>query len=268
MPSLTAAHGTDPESCQEFGYGLGDPGGILILRYLSAGALDFGATRQDFLHQMYWSPDGPLSAQYGAGTEFVGPSEALWAHRAVTHAVHAGERQTVYRLCLRELPAALTGLRFGAVSVSEPAGRLIQAIATPGYDQSAALEARTRIMAGLGGSVRDFTGPLSDGGPGFALRVARALSHDPCDPTRLDEWAARLHISVKTLQRDFRRQFGVSFSAWRADLRLRASLVLLDTHPVGEVAHRVGYSTASAYIAAFTRTYGHTPGRHSIRRTG
>jgi AraC-like DNA-binding protein len=117
------------------------------------------------------------------------------------------------------------------------------------------------------GSARDLSAPHSDG-PGWALRVARALAHDPSDPTTLDEWATRLHLSVKTLQRDFLREFGQPFTTWRTDLRLRASLVLLDTHPVTEVAHRVGYSTPSAYITAFTRHYGHTPGRHTLRRTG
>jgi AraC-like DNA-binding protein len=44
---------------------------------------------------------------------------------------------------------------------------------------------------------------------------------------------------------------------------LRASLILLDASPVAEVAHRVGYSSASAYIAAFRRTFGRTPGQVS-----
>ncbi|WP_020388432.1 helix-turn-helix transcriptional regulator [Kribbella catacumbae] len=254
--------GTDPESCREFGYGLGTPGGILVLRCVSAGRLEFGESRQDFLHQLYWSPDGPLSARHGSATSFAGSSEAVWVQRAVTHAVHAPDRQLVFRVCLREVPAALTGLRFGAVAISPEAGQLVAEIATPGYAEADALAARARIMAGLGASVRDFTGLHTDG-PGFALRVARELAQDPGNPTQLDEWAARFHISPKTLQRDFHREFGRSFTAWRTHLRLRAAQVLLDTHPVSEVAHRVGYSSPSAFIAAFTRTYGHTPGRHS-----
>ena len=263
--SLVTTFGTDPESCREFGYGLGTPGGILVLRYLSAGRLEFGESRQDFLHQLYWSPDGSLTAQHGSSTSFAGSTEAVWAQRAVTHAVHAPERQLVFRVCLREVPPALTGLRFGAVSISPEAGRLITELATPGYAEADALAARSRIMTGLGTTVRDLTGPHTEG-PGFALRVARELAQDPRDPTQLDEWATRLHISPKTLQRDFHREFGKSFTVWRTHLRLRAAQVLLDTHPVAEVAHRVGYSSPSAFIAAFTRAYGNTPGRHSLRR--
>ncbi|GAB3829370.1 helix-turn-helix transcriptional regulator [Kribbella italica] len=264
--SLVTVFGTDPETCEEYGYGLGRPDGILVLRYTSAGALDFAESRQDILHQLYWSPDGPLSVTHGVSTHFVDSTDSVWVHRAVTHAVHALDRQTVYRICLREVPEALAGLRIATASMPPATAELVGSLASPCAEE-VALSHRRTLMSSLGASVRDLSAPHSDG-PGWALRVARALAQDPSDPTTLDEWATRLHLSVKTLQRDFLREFGQPFTTWRTDLRLRASLVLLDTHPVTEVAHRVGYSTPSAYITAFTRHYGHTPGRHPLRHTG
>ncbi|MGW4796883.1 helix-turn-helix transcriptional regulator [Nonomuraea sp. NPDC004297] len=261
---VTEPVGTDPLWCEEYGYGLGRPDGILVLKYRSAAALEFGETRQDFLHQLYWSPDGMLSTSHGTRTQFVGPREAFWAHRAVTHEVRAADRQTVYRVCLREVPGALAGLRAGAVSVDREAARLIQAIARPAYDEAGAPAARARIMAGLGASTADFVGHHATG-TGFALTVARALSHDPGDEAGLTEWAERLHVSVKTLQRDFEREFGMPYSKVRTKLRLSTSRVLLETRPVTEVAHRVGYSSPSAFITAFTREYGCTPGRWAGR---
>jgi len=100
---------------------------------------------------------------------------------------------------------------------------------------------------------------------GFATTVARALLRNPADHTELREWAARLHISMKTLQRDFLREYGKSYSRWRTELRLRVSRALLETQSVAEVAQRVGYATPSAFIAAFAREYGYTPGRRSVR---
>ncbi|MGA4993121.1 helix-turn-helix domain-containing protein [Nonomuraea bangladeshensis] len=79
------------------------------------------------------------------------------------------------------------------------------------------------------------------------------------------EWAERLHISVKTLQRDVEREFGMPYSKVRTKLRLSTSRVLLETRPVAEVAHRVGYSSPSAFISAFTKKYGCTPGRYADR---
>jgi AraC-like DNA-binding protein len=249
-----------PERCEEFGYGLGTPGGILILRYRSSRSLTFGPERQDFLHQLYWSPDGVLSTAHGSSSCFTAPDEAFWARRAVAHEVSAGERQTVYRICLREVPPGLGGLHAGPVSLSEEALRLVQEIARPGYDPAAALAARERIMAGVAASSDDRAADRASG-LGFAVSVARRMTHDPGDPTSLAEWAEHLRISVKTLQRDFTREFGMPYTTWRTKLRLRAARALLQTEPVTKVAHRVGYASPSAFIAAYAKEYGHTPGR-------
>jgi AraC-like DNA-binding protein len=108
-------------------------------------------------------------------------------------------------------------------------------------------------------------GSVSGGGPGYALTVVRALAADPADPSSLDEWAARLQISPTTLQRDFQRQFGLPYSRWRTRLRLRAAHVLLLSHPVTTVAHQVGYASPSAFVVAYAKQYGHTPGRRTTR---
>ncbi|MFA1543358.1 helix-turn-helix transcriptional regulator [Actinomadura monticuli] len=260
---MTSHHGQDPESCEEYGYGLGAPDGILVLKYRSAGGLALGENRQDFLHQLYWSPDGPLATMHGPSVRFVGRGEGFWAARAVSHDVRAGDRQTVYRICLREVPPALDGLRAAAVSVGAEAARLIPSIARRGCDETTALAARRRILAGL--AAPSAVPPPDVRGAGFALTVARALAHDPADPTRLDEWADRLRVSAKTLQRDFQREYGMPYTRWRTRLRLRAARVLLDSAPVTKVAHQVGYASASAFITAFAKEYGTTPGDYTTR---
>ncbi|MCL6276323.1 AraC family transcriptional regulator [Streptomyces albidoflavus] len=254
--------------CQEYGYGLGRPEGIFVLRYQSAGPLEFGAiARQDFLHQLYWSPDGALSALHGAEARFLGPGEAFWAQRAVSHEVRAADRQTVYRICLREVPAALAELRAGPVVVPEETGRLVRGLARSGVTEADALADRARIMAAL--VPYSFAGdgppgaPASGRGAGHALRVARALAHDPSDTRELAAWAARLHISAKTLQRDFQREFGMSYTRWRTLLRLSAARALLGTEPVTRIARRVGYASPSAFVAAFAKEYGRTPARYA-----
>ncbi|WP_020673981.1 helix-turn-helix transcriptional regulator [Amycolatopsis nigrescens] len=254
----------DPVSCLEYGYGLGSRAGILVLKYLAGRSLEFGENRQDFLHQLYWSPDGVLSVRCGSDAQFVGPREGFWVRRAVTHEVRAGDGQTVYRVCLRQGNADLERLRAGAVSVSTEAARLLTEIARSGVDEAVALAARDRIVGGLGVSAREFVGHHA-AGAGFAMIVARALSHDPGDHTGIDEWAARLHVSAKTLQRDFVREFGMPFSRWRTSLRLRVSRALLETRSVTDVAHEIGYASASAFVAAFAKEYGYTPGTHGPR---
>ncbi|MFD4987689.1 helix-turn-helix transcriptional regulator [Streptomyces sp. NPDC058374] len=272
--SLGGQRTGDPVHCQEYGYGLGRPEGIFVLRYQSAGPLEFGAiARQDFLHQLYWSPDGALSVLHGGDARFLGPGEAFWAQRAVSHEVRGADRQTVYRICLREIPAGLRELRAGPVVVREETGRLIRGLAHSGVTEADALADRARIMAALvpyspAGSRPGGDEPPPGHGAGHALRVARALAHDPSDARELAAWAAHLHISAKTLQRDFQREFGMPYTRWRTRLRLSAARALLGTEPVTRIARRVGYASPSAFVEAFAKEYGQTPGRYARGRGG
>ncbi|MGW9522169.1 helix-turn-helix transcriptional regulator [Streptomyces diastaticus] len=264
--------------CQEYGYGLGRPEGIFVLRYQSEGPLEFGAiARQDFLHQLYWSPDGALSALHGGDARFLGPGEAFWAQRAVSHEVRAADRQTVYRICLRQVPPGLAELRAGPAVVSVETGRLIRDLARSGVTEADALADRARIMAALApyspagrdsGDGPAPGAPASGHGSGHALRVTRALAHDPSDARELAAWAAQLHISAKTLQRDFQREFGMPYTRWRTRLRLSAARALLGTEPVTRIARRVGYASPSAFVAAFAKEYGQTPARYTRSGAG
>lgn len=55
----------------------------------------------------------------------------------------------------------------------------------------------------------------------------------------------------------------MSFAQWRTQLRLHHSLTLLASGlPVASVASACGYTNASAFIEAFRRSFGTTPGRY------
>src|SRR5690606_14051934 len=96
-----------------------------------------------------------------------------------------------------------------------------------------------------------------------ALVVARALLRDPSDGRSLEQWGAAAGASGRTLARLFQAETGLVFGAWRTLVRIRVALLLLaDGAPVSTVAHRVGYATASAFVAAFHRTTGQTPGAY------
>jgi AraC-like DNA-binding protein len=73
--------------------------------------------------------------------------------------------------------------------------------------------------------------------------------------------------SDRTLSRLFRGDLGMTFPQWRTQLRLHSALVLLaERAPVTTVAHRCGWSSASAFIDVFRRTFGHTAGSHPTGR--
>ena len=96
-----------------------------------------------------------------------------------------------------------------------------------------------------------------------ALRVAEALRADPADRRTLREWGREVGASERTLARAFTAEAGLPFGRWRTRLRLQAALSMLAAgDPVSRVAGRVGYDTPSAFVAAFRRETGQTPGTY------
>jgi AraC-like DNA-binding protein len=97
-------------------------------------------------------------------------------------------------------------------------------------------------------------------------RIAQALSDDPGCERRSDQWARWAGLSPRTLSRRFAQETGMSFTAWRTCLRVLCALPwLAEGAPVKRVAWDLGYSSVSAFIAAFRQVMGTTPAAY--RRT-
>jgi AraC-like DNA-binding protein len=102
-----------------------------------------------------------------------------------------------------------------------------------------------------------------------ARRVADRLEDDPSDDRTLTALARGSGASVRTLQRLFRAETGMTFAAWRQQLRLgRALQRLADGGSVTAVALDTGYASVSAFVSVFRRTFGQTPGRYVREATG
>ncbi len=67
-------------------------------------------------------------------------------------------------------------------------------------------------------------------------------------------------VSVRTLQRIFRREVGTDFETWRRQARLMKAVELLaQGRSIKAVSHAVGYRQASTFVAMFRRALGLTP---------
>ena len=96
-----------------------------------------------------------------------------------------------------------------------------------------------------------------------ARRAAEILVAHPDRGWPLDEVARRAGASKRSLERLFHRETGMTLGRWRQRARLIHSLRLVASgHPVTQVALAVGYRSPSAYISAFRRELGATPGRY------
>jgi AraC-like DNA-binding protein len=95
-----------------------------------------------------------------------------------------------------------------------------------------------------------------------AAAVAQAVLAAPSADLPLDGLARRHGVGRRTLERLFRAETGMTFGMWQQKARLLYSIgALAASRPVTEAALDAGYSSVSAYIAAFKKTFGCTPGR-------
>lgn len=93
-----------------------------------------------------------------------------------------------------------------------------------------------------------------------ALAVAMQVLESPADEVSLDALARQCGVGARTLERLFRAETGMPFGLWRQKARLLESVrVLVESKSVTHAALESGYSSVSAYIAAFKQTFGCTP---------
>jgi AraC family transcriptional regulator of arabinose operon len=93
-----------------------------------------------------------------------------------------------------------------------------------------------------------------------ALRVAQAVIADPAGSRSIAALCGYAGLSVRTLQRSFRREVGMDFESWRRQVRLMKALELLVAgRSVKEVAYAVGYQQTGSFVTLFRLTLGATP---------
>jgi AraC-like DNA-binding protein len=93
--------------------------------------------------------------------------------------------------------------------------------------------------------------------------VADLLLADPGDEHTVDDLARSASTSRRTLERLFQTETGMSLGRWRTQARIHAAVRLLASGAsVTRAAADVGYSTPSAFGAAFRQVIGTSPGRY------
>jgi AraC-like DNA-binding protein/mannose-6-phosphate isomerase-like protein (cupin superfamily) len=93
-----------------------------------------------------------------------------------------------------------------------------------------------------------------------ARTVAEELLRDPAIGLTVEEWAAGVLSSPRTLRRDFLAGTGLTFEQWRLRCRLGAALEFLAAgYGVDQVAARAGFASRNGFTRAFKQQFGSTP---------
>jgi AraC-like DNA-binding protein len=212
-------------------------------------------------HQLILVVDGALSTQNKSGTYIVPAGCGAWVPADMRHSVEpmpVARARTLYIWRARDLRGGATLAispllralvdhicRVEVLRDDDPAAKRLFAVL---IDQLADQRALPLFIPAVNTSL--------------AERVAEALRSDPADTPRIRDLAAELAVSDRTLERAFLAGAGMTLGEWRQRSRIsRAIALLAEGAEVKDVAIEVGYATPSAFVVAFKKYVGVTPGR-------
>jgi len=237
------------------------PLGVMPKDYPDGFAVD---THRHPRGQLIYATAGLMKVSTATALWLVPPQHALWMPPELDHRMQAIGRVSLRSLYVRpdvlppDLPAYPRVIRVSAFLRE----LLLRAAAVPiGYAEDSH---DAQILAVLLGEIAlacqaiDFR--LATARDKRLARVCDALIADPARGDSLEDWASFAGTSGRTLARLFNREFGVTFSAWRQQVRIMLALPRLAAgEPVTTVAADLGYATPGAFTQVFRRLMGAAP---------
>jgi AraC-like DNA-binding protein/quercetin dioxygenase-like cupin family protein len=216
-------------------------------------------------HQLLFAASGAMTVTGDRTTWMIPPGRAVLIPAGVLHSIRMWGDVAMRSLYFMPGPAApvfdLEACR--VVSVSPLLRELILRVAEL-LALDCRVESESRLMAVLmdelaAANIEPLLLPLPS--DARALAAANDVLARPADAGTTDDVARRSGLSARTLERVFRAETGMTFGMWRQKARLLESVRLLaERGSVTDAALDSGYSSVSAYIAAFKQTFACTPG--------
>lgn len=212
--------------------------------------------------QLVHACSGVMRVRADQGIWLVPPTRALWIPPGVEHEFFVKGEVAFRTLYVAPTRAGFVTRSVGTLEVSPLLRELILHILSlqildptiPDQDRLGAL--LTDLLNAA--AAIDLKLPLPS--DPRAQRLAEHLQTSPDDTTGLQSLAGMTGASMRTLQRLFVAETGMTFDAWRQKARLIASTVSLSQGAkVTTAALDCGYDSPSAFIAAFKRQFAMTP---------
>lgn len=212
--------------------------------------------------QVIYATRGVMQVSAGAGYWMIPPQFAIWIPAFTLHRIRMPRAVSMRTLYLRRGVAAQLPAGCMVLHVTPLLRELIVETVRLGN-----LRARHRLE----NSLRDvLIAQLHKASPvptfvtmprdSRALAVAQSLLADPAACPPLGVLCAKAGLSIRTMERTFLREVGMSFESWRRQARLmKAVELLISGCAVKEVAFEVGYRQPSAFVEMFRAALGATP---------
>ena len=217
-------------------------------------------------HELLWGTRGALTAETDHGYFAIPGTLGLWIPAGVTHRVIAAAG-TTFRCTYVDSDVNAVGTTTTAVAMPEVVRVLLDRLeASPYLARTPRLHAEElalNLLEPVESATVDLPLPLDP----RTRQVAEGLLSDPADDRSIEDWGRHVGASGRNLSRLFVIETGMSISTWRTRARMRKAIEWLAAdHTVASVSRRSGYATPSAFVQAFRRELGRTPGEFASAR--
>lgn len=226
---------------------------------------------------LLWASRGATTVTIDARVWVIAPHQAVWVPPYIGHAVRMSGRGTLRQLYVSPLCHIAFPTEPTSITVEPFLRELLRRIATLGtlrgevaYEERLLALLRDEMTRDASADQRrtDQSRTLPMPTEPRARRAAELLRAEVSLERDVEEIARESHASVRTLERLFRAETGLSLGAWRRRARvIHAMQMLADGATVTQAGVATGYATSSAFVQAFRREVGVTPGAFA-RRTG
>lgn len=220
--------------------------------------------------QLTYAAAGVLRVSTAGASWIVPPHRAVWVPAGVSHLEQMFAPVSVRTLYFAPRTAKTLPRECCTLNISSLLRELILHVSRIG-----ALDRRTPWQARLIAVLLDQMTEVSEVAlqlplprDARALRFASILQEAPGDPATIAALARRAGASLRTIERLFVHETGMAVAEWRRRLRLlHAVRLLAEGAPVTSVSMEIGYSSVSAFIAVFKKTFGATPSQFRVQNS-
>lgn len=213
-------------------------------------------------HQLVYAETGVLVVNAGMGRWVVPSTRAIWMPAGIGHQVHCIGLVQMRSLYITPEAMPHAPETPSAVSITPLLASLIHAaVEIPArYAENSRDGRLMRLILDEVQTLPVLPLHLPEPRDPRLRQIGRQLQRHPDDASTLQDWAARLQVDVKTIQRLCARELGMTFGQWRQQARLLRALERLAVgEKVIDVALALGYESPSAFATMFKRRFGLTP---------
>ncbi|MBF7696333.1 helix-turn-helix domain-containing protein [Acinetobacter rathckeae] len=106
---------------------------------------------------------------------------------------------------------------------------------------------------------------ISDGYDKRLKYITNKLKNNPCCLDSLYQLAKEANSSLRTINRLFEKETGLTFSQWRHHLRMMIAIEkLLQGSSITKIAFEVGYQSSNSFSTAFHKYMGQPPQKYLL----